>query len=77
LSSSMKTYQIVLSTAHPAKFSEAVSQALGQNAKFNFEKDVLPQEFNGLLEKERRVENVEKPDIALVKEVIDRFASTA
>jgi len=74
---STNTYQIVLSTAHPAKFSEAVSQALGQNSDFNFEKDVLPQEFKGLLEKERRVLNVEKPDIALVKKVIDEYESAA
>ena len=64
-----------MSTAHPAKFSEAVSQALGQNTNFNFEQDVLPQEFKGLLEKERRVVNVEKPDIGLVKEVIERYAA--
>jgi len=71
---SPKIYQIVLSTAHPAKFSEAVSEALAQSAEFNFERDVLPQEFKGLLEKERRVVDVERPDIALVKEVIDRYA---
>jgi threonine synthase len=64
-----------LSTAHPAKFSEAAAQALAQNADFNFERDVLPQEFEGLLEKERRVVDVERPDIVLVKEVIDRYAS--
>lgn len=63
----------MLSTAHPAKFSDAVSKALSQNMEFNFERDVLPQEFKGLLEKERKVENVERPDIALVKEVIDRY----
>ena len=64
-----------MSTAHPAKFSEAVSQALAQNANFNFEQDVLPQDFKGLLEKERRVVNVEKPDIGLVKEVIEKYAA--
>ncbi|GAA5856044.1 hypothetical protein JCM8547_002953 [Rhodosporidiobolus lusitaniae] len=36
--------QIVLSTAHPANFSS-----------FNFERDVLPKEFEGLLDRERRV----------------------
>jgi len=65
-----------MSTAHPAKFSEAVSQALAQNTDFNFEKDILPQEFKGLLEKERRVVSVENPDIGLVKEVIERYATT-
>jgi threonine synthase len=65
--------QIVLSTAHPAKFSEAVSRALEGSANFNFERDVLPSEFRGLLERERRVIDVEKPDVDLVKAVIERF----
>jgi len=61
-----------LSTAHPAKFSEAVSKALSQNANFNFERDVLPQEFKGLLEKERRVVDVPRPEVGLVKDVIEQ-----
>ncbi|EKM57081.1 uncharacterized protein PHACADRAFT_119273 [Phanerochaete carnosa HHB-10118-sp] len=68
------TVQVVLSTAHPAKFSEAVTRALQHSPKFNFERDVLPLEFRGLLEKERRVIDVEAPRIELVKEVIERFA---
>ncbi|BGP17959.1 hypothetical protein JCM10213_003966 [Rhodosporidiobolus nylandii] len=47
--------QIVLSTAHPAKFNEAVSQALSSESSFNFERDVLPPQFHGLLDKPRRV----------------------
>lgn len=39
---------------------------------FNFEKDVLPEEFRGLLEKERRVVDVQN-DIEAVKGVIERF----
>ncbi|KAF6751731.1 tryptophan synthase beta subunit-like PLP-dependent enzyme [Ephemerocybe angulata] len=66
--------QIILSTAHPAKFSEAVSRALEGSSQFNFDRDVLPTEFRGLLEKERRAIDVERPDIDLVKEVIERFA---
>jgi len=66
--------QIVLSTAHPAKFSEAVNRALEGSAQFNFDRDVLPVEFHGLLEKERRVIDVERPDINLVKAVIESFA---
>lgn len=55
--------QIVLSTAHPAKFSEAVTSALASSGvKFDFEKDVLPPEMIGLLEKERRVGNVRVAD---------------
>jgi threonine synthase len=53
--------QVVLSTAHPAKFSEAVTNALSTSQGFDFERDVLPQEFRGLLEKERRFVNVDEP----------------
>ncbi|KAF9485728.1 tryptophan synthase beta subunit-like PLP-dependent enzyme [Pholiota conissans] len=68
------TYQIVLSTAHPAKFSEAVSRALEGSSSFNFDRDVLPKEFEGLLEREKRVIDVEKADINLVKAVIEDVA---
>lgn len=64
------THQVVLSTAHPAKFSEAVTSALGEESSFNFERDVLPPEFKGLLEKPRRVIDVPSPEIELVKQVI-------
>ncbi|KAG5653763.1 hypothetical protein H0H81_010850, partial [Sphagnurus paluster] len=67
------TYQIVLSTAHPAKFSEAVSRALDGSQEFNFDRDVLPEEFRGLLEKEKRVIDVEQPDVELVKAVIEKL----
>ncbi|KAH9160491.1 hypothetical protein EDB89DRAFT_1813720, partial [Lactarius sanguifluus] len=40
--------QVILSTAHPAKFSEAVTKALATSQSFIFERDVLPQEFRGL-----------------------------
>lgn len=66
--------QIVLSTAHPAKFSEAVTLALSGVSEFNFDRDVMPPEFKGLLEKERRVIDVEKADVELVKKVIDDVA---
>jgi len=68
-------YQIVLSTAHPAKFSEAVARALEQLPSFNFDRDVLPKEFIGLLDKDRRVIDVETADIGLVKAVIENVAS--
>lgn len=64
----------MLSTAHPAKFSEAVTLALRGHPNFNFEQDVLPQEFVGLLEKKRNVIQVPRPDIELVKAVIEGFA---
>jgi threonine synthase len=62
---------VVLSTAHPAKFSEAVTKALSTSRGFDFEQDVLPQEFRGLLEMERRVVDVDEPSIELVKKVIE------
>jgi threonine synthase len=68
--------QIVLSTAHPAKFSEAVTRALDGQPGFDFARDVLPPEFEGLLEKEKRVIEVERPDIELVKKVIEEHADT-
>jgi len=35
---------------------------------------VLPDEFRGLLEKEKRVIDVEKPEVDFVKAVIEKFA---
>ena len=64
--------RIVLSTAHPAKFSDAVTRALEHVPSFHFARDVLPEEFKGLLERERRVVDVEKPDVELVKDVIEK-----
>lgn len=71
---SASTVQVVLSTAHPAKFSEAVTSALGAEPDFNFEQDVLPEEFKGLLEKERRVIDVSSANVDLVKAVIEGVA---
>ncbi|TCD64302.1 threonine synthase [Steccherinum ochraceum] len=68
------TVQIVLSTAHPAKFSEAVTRALSTASAFDFERDVLPDEFKGLLERKRNVVDVEAPDVELVKRVIEKYA---
>ena len=62
--------QVILSTAHPAKFSSAVEDALSSHAAFNFERDVLPKEFAGLLEKERRVIDVEGADPELTKKIV-------
>lgn len=52
-----ETHHISLSTAHPAKFANAVDVALKGESGFSFE-SVLPQEFVGLEQKERRVRNV-------------------
>ncbi len=49
---------ISLSTAHPAKFSDAVEKALAGERGFDFAGSVLPAEFVGLEKKERRVDTV-------------------
>ena len=63
--------QVVLSTAHPAKFSEAVARSLVDETEFTFDRDVLPEEFKGLLERERRVVDVDAPEVSMVKDVIE------
>ncbi|KAJ7595021.1 tryptophan synthase beta subunit-like PLP-dependent enzyme [Mycena floridula] len=68
--------QIVLSTAHPAKFSEAVSSALQKTPQFDFERDVMPEELQGLLQKPRKVIEVAKADVDLVKRVIEEQSSS-
>lgn len=70
--SAPSTIQIILSTAHPAKFSEAVCLAV---PNVDFEKDVMPEELKGLLKMERRVVDVERPEIDLVKKVIEEYAT--
>jgi threonine synthase len=52
-------YHISLSTAHPAKFSGVVTAALADEPNFNFEEQVLPDEFKALSTKEKRVTLVE------------------
>lgn len=44
---------------------------------FDFEGDVLPPEFKGLLERERRVIDVEAAKVELVKKVIEKYAVSA
>lgn len=55
------THHITLATAHPAKFSNAVEQALPEDKAYFVEK-VLPEEFKGLEDKPRRVSRVKKAD---------------
>jgi threonine synthase len=54
-------HHIALSTAHPAKFSNAVQDALQHEHGYSWE-DVEPQEFKGLEDKPRRVSHVKKAD---------------
>lgn len=67
----LSTIQVSLSTAHPAKFSEAVAEALRSFPTFNFDRDVLPEEFRDLLQEEQRVIDVHSADADLVKSVIE------
>lgn len=60
---------ISLSTAHPAKFAGAVEMALRGIDGFDFTKDVLPTEFVGLEDKEKRVTTVEN-DWEKVREIV-------
>lgn len=64
-------HYISLSTAHPAKFSHAVDLALAGVNSYNFEAHVRPVEFIGLESRERRVRDVEKADIELVRSVVE------
>jgi threonine synthase len=53
------THTISLATAHPAKFSKAVEEALRAEKEFNFE-SMLPEQFIGLEQKERKFLQVTK-----------------
>ncbi|KAJ5572388.1 threonine synthase [Penicillium sp. DV-2018c] len=67
------TQHISLSTAHPAKFSEVVTLALKDEAGFDFENQVLPQELKDLSEKEARVTEVTN-SWKDVREIVKRLA---
>lgn len=54
-----ETHHVSLATAHPAKFANAVDLALKDEEGFTFD-TVLPEEFIGLEQKERRVKVVPK-----------------
>ena len=73
--------QIILSTAHPAKFSEAVVSSIAadsseEEAEQFFHAQVLPSQMQGLLDKERRVVRVHGQSlpelVAHTKEIIER-----
>lgn len=56
-----EAHHISLATAHPAKFSQAVQLALKDQKDFDFA-TVLPEQFVGLEEKEKRVTVVSKSE---------------
>lgn len=62
---------ISLSTAHPAKFANAVDKALTGAEGYNFEEKVLPPEFVGMDKKEKRVNFVEN-DWTAVRELVKK-----
>ncbi|KAB8275343.1 tryptophan synthase beta subunit-like PLP-dependent enzyme [Aspergillus minisclerotigenes] len=66
-------HHISLSTAHPAKFSEVVESALKGEAGFNFDEQVLPDEFKAFAQKETRVTTVEN-SWEKVREIVKRQA---
>jgi len=68
------TIQIVLETAHPAKFSMAVNRALGGVEEFNFDHEVFPSKFCHFLAGEWRVIDVNLPNPVLIKETIKKVA---
>ena len=63
-------HHISLATAHPAKFSHAVELALKDEPGFSFE-TVLPEQFVGLEEKEKRVTGC-KAEWQAVREIVSR-----
>jgi threonine synthase len=60
---------VSLSTAHPAKFAGAVNLALKNEPGFKFDEKVLPTEFIGLDQKEKRVMDVAN-DWQAVRELV-------
>lgn len=63
---------ISLSTAHPAKFANAVDLALKNEAGFKFD-DVLPREFIGLDSQEKKVIKVPaNTDLAGIRELVTK-----
>lgn len=61
---------VVLATAHPAKFSEAVSLALSNESGFNFDHEVLPEEFKIMMKSESKKIFAEKNSLEEVKNII-------
>ena len=62
---------ISMSTAHPAKFAEAVQLALKDEPSFDFEKTVIPPELGRLAHMEKRVTTVEN-SYETVKGIVER-----
>lgn len=63
-------HTIALSTAHPAKFSDAVDLALKGQEGYSFEDDVLPQEFKELPGREKKNLYADKAELSAIKAII-------
>lgn len=61
---------VALSTAHPAKFADAVDLALQGSEGYNFENDVLPEEFKKMSTLEKKHLYADKPELDLIKKII-------
>lgn len=62
---------VSLSTAHPAKFSEVVNEALGDIPGYSFD-NVLPAELKNLSTLQKRIINVETADLSTIEAVIEK-----
>ncbi|KAJ1993321.1 threonine synthase [Coemansia spiralis] len=68
-------HTICLSTAHPAKFSEAVLKAVNDNGHHLDFQSILPPPFVGLLEKPKRCIECENSVDAIAKIIVDQAAA--
>ncbi|KAI6251359.1 Threonine synthase [Erysiphe necator] len=70
--STNEIHHIALATAHPAKFAHAVEMALQHEKDFDF-KSVLPLQFVGLEEKEKRVQIVPRDaELESIRTIIEQ-----
>ncbi|KAJ2743108.1 threonine synthase [Coemansia sp. BCRC 34301] len=69
------THTICLSTAHPAKFSEAVLKAVNENGQHLDFGSILPPPFIGLLEKPRRCLTCDNSADAVAQLIVDHISS--
>jgi threonine synthase len=63
-------HHVALSTAHPAKFADAVNKALAGEATYEFERDVLPDDFKVMLKQKTKKLFADEPDIEVIKRII-------
>lgn len=63
-------HYVALSTAHPAKFAEAVNKALEGQPGYEFERDVLPDEFKAMMTQDTKKLFADKADIETIKAII-------